>query len=320
MINVKEYLFRVATASSRGNPERAILLASVGRSGTTWLGNILATLNGYKMLNEPLRPEDPSRHNGRYRHRPYVEEDGSEPHLKEELENAFTGQVTRSYKWDFRSDGRLGMLFEHTRNRKVVVKSTRCLRILPWIHHTFNLKGTVILIRHPCAVISSMLKRGGWGYDQLQEDGVSSFDQAVAGQAPTSLVDRVRPYIDKATTNAEILAHMWALDYHVSLNHHKATDGEFSHLVSYEHLLTEGQRCIRDLCAFLGEEPNEDMLAQLNRPSRTASNQLSTEDTTRQLRKWRDQLDEKTVERVLSVVHTYDIDMYGPDPMPALQE
>jgi hypothetical protein len=272
------------------------------------------------MLNEPLRPEDPTEYEARYRHRPYVEEKGAAPRLREELQKAFTGQVPRSYKWDFQSDGRLGMLLEHVRNRKVVVKSTRCLRLLPWIHRTFDLKGTVILIRHPCAVVSSMLKSGGWGYDQLQQDGVAAFDQAVGGQAPAPLVSHVRPDIDDAATNAEILAHMWALDYRIALTHHEDTDGQFSHLATYEHLLTEGQRCVRDLCAFLGEKPNEGMRAQLNRPSRTASDQLSTEDTTRQLRKWRDHLDEETVDRVLSVVHSYGIDMYGPDSMPAPQE
>jgi hypothetical protein len=317
---MRKYLFSCLTGISSGTPEETILLASVGRSGTTWLGNILSALNGYKVLNEPLRPMDPSKYEARYRHRPYVVEDESAPRLKEELEKVFTGQVPQSYKWNFRSDSRLGMLVEHVWNRKIVVKSTRCLRLLPWIHRNFDLKGTVILIRHPCAVVSSMLKSGGWEYDQLMQNGVSPFDQAVAGQAPTSLVDRVQPDIEEATTNAEILAHMWALDYHIALNHHEDADGQFSHLVSYERILTEGKRCVRDLCAFLGEEPNEDMLAQLNRPSRTASDQLSTEDTTRQLRKWKDHLDEKTVDGVLSVVHSYDINMYGQDPMPAPQE
>ena len=317
---MKKFVFSYLTTLSKGESRQTILLASVGRSGTTWLGNILSALNGYKMLNEPLRPEDPAKYEARYRHRPYVEENDQAPRLKEKLERVFTGQVPRSYKWNFQSDGRLGMLLEHARNRKVLVKSTRCLRILPWIHRTFNLRGTFILIRHPCAVVSSMLESGGWGYDRLQQDGVSAFDQAVAEQAPTPLANRVRPDIDDTTTNAEILAHIWALDYRVALTHHEDTEGQFSHQVTYERLLTEGRQCVEDLCTFLGEEPNEDMLAQLSRPSRTASNQLSTEDTTRQLRKWKDHLDEETIDRVLSIVHSYDIDMYGPDPMPVPQE
>ncbi|MCS4194431.1 hypothetical protein GGP50_002657 [Salinibacter ruber] len=317
---MKKLIFSYLTTLSRGESSQTILLASVGRSGTTWLGNILSALDGYKMLNEPLRPENPTEYEARYRHRPYVEENEVAPCLKEKLENAFTGQVPRSYKWDFRSQGRIGILLEHIWNRNVVVKSTRSLRLLPWIHRTFDLKGTVILIRHPCAVVSSMLKSGGWGYDRLEQNGVSTFDQAVGEQAPASISERLRSDIEGTSTNPEILAHMWALDYHVALNHHENTERQYSHLVTYEHLLTEGRRCIRDLCTFLGEEPTEEMRAQLNRPSRTASDQLSTEDTTRQLRKWRDHLDEKTVDRVLSIVHSYDIDMYGPDPMPAPQE
>lgn len=318
-MNIKNVAFGGATKMGEGMTREAILIASLGRSGTTWLGNILSGLNGYKMLNEPLRPEDPTEYEARYRHRLYVKENDPAPRLREKLEKAFTGQVPQSYKWDLRSEGRLGMLLEHIWNRKVVVKSTRSLRLLPWIHRTFDLKGTVILIRHPCAVISSMLKSGGWGYDRLEQNGVSPFDQAVGEQAPASVAERLRSDIEGTTTNPEILAHMWAIDYHVALNHHENTEGKFSHLVTYEHLLTEGQRCVRGLCAFLGVEPNEEVFQQLNWASRTASDQLSTEDTSRQLRKWKEHLDEDTVERVLSIVHSYDLDIYGPDPMPALQ-
>jgi hypothetical protein len=192
--------------------------------------------------------------------------------------------------------------------------------MLPWIHRRFDLKGTVILIRHPCAVIRSMLQTGGWGYEHLSEDGVSSFKQAVAHQAPESVADRFGAAIAEATTNAEILAHMWGIDYHLALQHHRQTEGQFTYLMTYEDLLTQGKECLRDLCAFLGEAPNEEMMLQLNQASRTASGESSPTKTSEQLRKWKSQLSEEMIESILSVVRLYDIGLYDADVMPSTYE
>lgn len=314
---IKQKIFEIFTRVRVGISKQTILIASVGRSGTTWLGNILSSLNGYKLLNEPLRPDDPSSHEARHRHRPYVDPNEPAPAIRQMLEDAFTGQVFASHKWDFKSDGRFGMLFEHLFNQSVVVKSTRSLRILPWIHRNFDLKGTVILVRHPCAVISSMLRSGGWGYDQLLEEDISPFKQAVGHQAPDYLADRFKPAIEDAVTNAEILAHMWALDYQIALQHHQQTEGQFTHLMTYEEMLIQGQSSIEALCTYLGEKPNEEMMAQLNQASRTASSQFSPENTLEQLQKWKRHLSDETIKAILSVTQMYDIGVYGTDVMPS---
>lgn len=317
---MKNYIFSLLTHLARGDTRDSVLLASVGRSGTTWLGNILSSLKGYKLLFEPLRPENPSEYEARYRHRPYIDSCEQSPRLRQALEDAFTGRITQSYKWDFKSDGRTGMLLEHLLNRKVVVKSTRCLRILPWIHRNFDLKGTIILIRHPCAVISSMLRSEGWEYKKLSEDGVSSFKQAVAHQAPEEVIDRFGSAIVEATTNAEILAHMWSLDYHIALRHHRRTKGQFTRLVTYEELVRHGKKIVKSLCKYLGEEPNEEMMSQLNQASRTASGEFSPTKMSGQLQKWKAQLSEETIESILSVVRFYDIGLYDADMMPTTYE
>jgi hypothetical protein len=156
----------------------------------------------------------------------------------------------------------------------------------------------------------------GWEYEKLSEKDISPFKQAVAHQAPASVINRFGPVIEKATTNAEILAHMWGLDYHLALQHHRQTEGQFSYLVTYEELLTQGQKCIQDLCAFLGEESNEEMMSQLGRSSRTASEELSPTKTSEQLQKWKGQLSDETIGNILSIVQMYDIKMYGSDILP----
>jgi len=316
VISPKKKVFSAATSLSRSDIEDTILIASVGRSGTTWLGNILSALDGYKMLNEPLRPERPGEYAAGHRHRPYVDVDDEAPALHDTLVKAFRGQIPQSYKWDFEAMGGVGRLIEHLTNRNVVVKTTRCLRILPWLHNHFDLRGTIVLIRHPCAVISSMLKSGGWGYDQLEERRISSFDQAVGSQAPESVVDEFRKEIEAAETNPEILAHMWALDYHLALEYHKRSRERHTHLVRYEELVARGEQTVQSMCSYLGAEPNTAMLARLNRPSRTAAGDISTKDASEQLRKWKDYLDDETTEDILSIVRKYGIKMYDTDVTP----
>jgi len=316
MRKLKRALFSTATMLVQGNPKQALVLASVGRSGTTWLGNILSALDGYKMLNEPLRPERSSEYAAGHRHRPYVGVDDEAPALHDTLARAFRGQIPQSYKWDFEATGAVGRLMEHLTNRNVVVKSTRCLRILPWLHKHFDLRGTVILIRHPCAVISSMLESGGWGYERLEERGISPFNQAVGSQAPESVVDEFREEIEAADTNPQILAHMWALDYHLALRYHKRTGGEHTHLVRYEDLVIQGEQTVGNMCSYLDTVPNSKMLDYLDRPSRTAAGDVSTKNASAQLRKWKDHLDDQTIKNILSIVKKYEVEMYDTGVMP----
>lgn len=49
-------------------------------------------------------------------------------------------------------------------SNKIIVKFVQVNRLLPWIQEKFNVRGTIFVIRHSCAVISSQLNTGFYGY------------------------------------------------------------------------------------------------------------------------------------------------------------
>jgi len=52
-------------------------------------------------------------------------------------------------------------------------------RLLPWISERFKTKGTYLIIRRPCAVISSQLKAGWIGYPHNIKDEIRRGNPAI---------------------------------------------------------------------------------------------------------------------------------------------
>jgi hypothetical protein len=287
-----------------------IVIAGTGRSGSTWLGEMLRGLRGYKFLNEPFMDTP-------LRRRTYLGSTENAPMaISAYVQRALSGQLWRSWKWRFEADTRGGMLFEFATCRKVVVKFTRALRMVRWMHQHYRVRGMIVLIRHPCAVISSMLRHGGgWHAEHLENLGGSPVEQVLGRNLPAELRRRFEEAAASANRSCEILAHLWALDYHVALFDTERDTYPWI-LVPYERLLTRGVDELRRIADAMGVELTEKVLQHVDAASSSASDDLQTRDVKDQLSKWKDRLDDEQVDRILSIVHTYGIDMYTKEPEP----
>jgi len=304
---LKDVAFRAAAYAGECKIENTIVVAGAPRSGTTWLAELLRELPKYKFLNEPLF----------LRNNPVAREAGFEwrTHLSPEEENAtaqafledvLSGHVSRGPLWHYKTSSSTGRLFEHALSSKLVVKFCRAGRLLHWMLRRFEVRGTVVIIRHPCAVLASQLEHGGWSLDQLDHDVDS---EKALGQMSDRVRDRFAEVLEGISTRLEMMAARWCLDYYIPLIEY-ADRGSPWILVPYERLVLDGEGEMDRVLSALGAEMTDAVRDQLAAASAYASSDLARTDGEQQLAKWRSRLSEEQIERVLDIVSAFELDFY----------
>jgi hypothetical protein len=158
------------------------VVAGSGRSGTTWVLDVLAEANGLRPVFEPLYP-GASPIAEQY-HLRYLEPSRNEPQLQDYLTRILERQETNSFS-DYRiPPANLRLDREKLRNTaafmhylstlrklyrrrsqfnaslrrdKAIVKFVRANWLLPWLLNHFDAKAALI-VRHPAAVADSQLR------------------------------------------------------------------------------------------------------------------------------------------------------------------
>lgn len=319
---VKQGLFGLLVRHAAAcDVEDTIIVAGLGRSGTTWVGEILRDLPGYRMIHEPLDPgRRPEASRIGYRFPVYdrvLAAPGDErPVLFDAMHDILRGRVGPSTAWNFKAETILGRLLETVTHRKLTVKFTRAMRMLHWIAERFDVRGMVVVIRHPCAVVSSMLKFGAWNPPLQPEDAEHPGRWNLLETLPPSLGEQFRTDILNSHEPYEMMAHLWAIDYHTAF--FGQTSGEFPWVLTpYERIVSRGQPEIRRVLRALGKEDQwREVRDRLGRPASYSSEDLRISSTSRQLSKWKEHLTSDQIERILEIAHRYDLDFYDHDPEP----
>jgi hypothetical protein len=280
--------------------EETVVIAGVPRAGTTWMLELLRHLPGYKALNEPLMYEEARREHGFGWHK-HLAPGTEAPVQRRYLERVLTGRLGVSPAWFFEADARPTQLLEHATRDRLVVKFCRLNRMLHWFADQFAVRGIVLVVRHPCAVVASMLRHGAWEEDKLH--GGSRRAQALhGGVLPETLRDPFGPVLNRLSTRVGVLATHWCLDHYIPLIQH--ANGTYPWILApYERLLTRGRRELVRITDALDVERTESMAKQLREPSSSVEDPVRP-DVERQLSKWRRHLSDEQIERILEVVDT----------------
>jgi len=145
--------------------DETIAITGAPRSGTSWLLELLRSVPEYKALREPLHRELAFRKYG-FEWRTYLEPGTSSPLHRAYLDLVLTGRAGIP-GWHFEASTRIGQLVEHATRNQLIVKFYRLNRMLVWFGQQFATRGTIFIIRHPCAVVSSMMNHGLWSEENL---------------------------------------------------------------------------------------------------------------------------------------------------------
>ncbi|MFC2029461.1 hypothetical protein ACFLWA_01890 [Chloroflexota bacterium] len=278
-----------------------IIVASSPRGGSTWLAEVIGTLPGYPMLFEPLNVNrNPECEEYGFTWQTYVPPGADEPQKREYLEQVFTGRnlSTRLVTRRHFSAG------QFLRLRGYLPKFTNANLLLYWMLEQFPVRA-VLMIRHPCAVVSSQLRHGGW-------DVVTKENLTLPAGIESSY-SHLRDLHERIESQEEALALEWATQTYIPLSQ---LEPHPWYLTTYERLLTDGPDELDRIFNYLGVSPPEQAFQQLRIPSGTARPDSDIARGQASVSGWRERLTSAQVERIMKVVREAGIDFYDDGPLP----
>lgn len=309
------------------SPGQPRVIAGYGRSGTTWVHDVLAQANSLRAVFEPLHPNAiPGAAEFAHAFRPADKPDEA---LKLFLEQFFSGSYPSIWA-DFRvrtgwfrpsvkrftSATELNLLlarinqarryyFRYRKQRRYperIVKFVRGNMLLAWMKQNLDAR-IVFVIRHPAAVVLSQLKSpNSWDpYYQIEKY------REDAGLLEV-LESRTRDLLLEPLEKAEASTLCWCIENSIAL---QQAENNGITVVRYEKLLDLGPPEWDRISAALDlkGKPSGDLIA---RPSQQAwGEQARDPNLVRRYASWMHRIDEMTASRIQSVLDATDTRSYS---------
>ncbi len=292
------------------DPASAWLLASSGRSGSTWLGDMLAATPGVQQIFEPLDPRNAEQ----YRRlmawppgltpsafkRQYLRPDADAPQWAAFWEDVLRGRV-RTYLTDYARTS----FFPH----RFLVKTIRANMMLGFVAGRFHPR-VIFLARHPAAVITSMFYRVKATWPAAVQDILNQKEL---------VDDHLRPWVNELgqiEDSFEALAAWWAVENRVAL---AQLAGREHYLVFYEHLTLHPREEMAKLLRWLDVDEDAVPEALLHRYSRMTSvrqRQSREKNALTRLSAWQRELSLREQRFALTWAKRLALPWYGEDILP----
>lgn len=253
------------------NPDHraTVLLAGSGRSGTTWLANVINHDNAYRFIGEPFTREHvkPVRHFARLQYiRP--EDEGEE--YFDAVRSVLEGRIRSP--WADNSNRRIVA-------RKRLIKDDRCTLMLAWMIRRFAGMPIIYIRRHPFAVAYSRC-RAHW---RVRPRDVY-FSQ------PALMADHLEPFRELIIEpRPEFEAHVvdWCVENYVP--HRQLSDRDVCY-VDYDAILADRENGFRRIFDYLGKPFDARVIARSQRLSSTTflGKDGEKRKAARDMRSWRE--------------------------------
>lgn len=276
---------------------KSILIAGAARSGTTWLGDLIASQIACRILFEPFNPDLVPEYRG-FRYFQYMRPGTQNPQFHDFAHKVFTGAIRN--RWIDHQNERI-----HSEYR--VVKEIRINLALKWLHENFPEVPILFLLRHPCAVVASRIELG-WATDSDIEPFLSQTDL---------VADHLSPYIDlikSAKTAEEKHAVIWCVSNLIPLK-------QFEHgslkTLFYETLCTQPQDELPGIFASFGSDHVGRAMDVVDRPSQTTRSTSDVVTGHDRISSWKRKLETSQIERIYRLVDAFGLGhLYGESFLP----
>jgi hypothetical protein len=277
---------------------KSVLVAGTGRSGGTWLCDILNQRNEYRLVFEPFHPKRAPWMKP-FGERPYLRPGEEAPEFLELARSVVTGRVRHA--WTERFNRRL---VAHRR----LIKEDYANLMLKWLHGNFPGMPLVLLLRHPCAVALSFVTH--------------EYKGAVMPllERETLVEDHLAPFVHEIRRARDVFERtlfLWCVEALVPLRQFRP--GEV-HVVFFEHLARNPEAEVAKLLAHVGRSPADLPLdlEKLKQPSLTARRASSAVWTGADpVESWRSRVNPAQRRRAVEILSLFGLDrIYGDAPLP----
>ncbi|MHA1988355.1 MAG: sulfotransferase [Promethearchaeota archaeon] len=319
------------------NNSSPIVICGSGRSGTTWIMDVLAEANNLRTIFEPLLPVAVPEARPFANH--YVRTDSDEPELTRFMHTIFKGQIDNIWtKYRIRKDSlyiqpggllslkninlfysRYKKFFRHYRkfgkinSRRLLIKFIRANLMIGWLAKNFRVK-ILFVIRHPAAVACSKLLINAkaqqiiWDYKgdlqryiqnrNLKNDYLDKYDD---------ILNNSLSVISGYTVN-------WCIENTIPI---KAAKENGVCVVFYEDLLANPETWWENIVNFLNleEKPNKEIIIK---PSQEAPQDMKNQKFGKnQIKKWTKYLSTEQKMEINSILEIFNVNFYNAfNPMP----
>lgn len=278
-----------------GDHRAATLLAGTGRSGTTWVANVINHGNDHRLIFEPFHPDHVPLCS-HFPHRKYLRPGDEDRRWLEPVRAVLEGQVRGPWV-----DGYNRRLVAHRR----LIKTTRAMLFMGWLRDRFPELPMVLLLRHPCAVALSRRARG-WGTNL---EGLLSQEALVE--------DHLAPFagaMRAAKTDFEKSVFLCCVDAYVPLRQLGPGD---VHVTLFEALHLRPEEELARLFGYLGRAADAGALRAIGRPSLQARPDSAIVTGRDVVRDWRERVTPEEAARAEEILASFGLDgIWGPDGIP----
>ncbi|MCP4267548.1 MAG: hypothetical protein GY777_18615 [Candidatus Brocadiaceae bacterium] len=291
------------------NHIKPIVLAGTGRSGTSWLLDILTLDYDYRSIFEPLHNiQVPSAADFYYL---YLVENDNHPALEKYMYNVFYNHTREAWlRWMHFGISKETPIIKKTmqymyslpkfkfwaKNR--VIKLIKGNLMLGWLQKQFDVN-IVYLIRHPCAVVSSQ-KRMGWNVSLNRFMEQANLIEAY-----------LAPHLDvikTAETDTQKLAILWCIENVVVFRQLEQLKLHASAYL-YEDIVCEPERQLKHILSNL-DLPLHKADKFLSKMKKRMPPKKET------LGKWKSSLSNYEIGYILDAVNSFGINLYGDNILP----
>jgi hypothetical protein len=275
---------------------KTILIDGVGRSGTTWLAEILADLLSYRQIFEPFKPENVQIFKD-FPYKGYIPPNYKNDEYFKIFKKILSGEVKN--KW-VDQDNRV------FRPKGRIVKSIRSSFYLKWIKNNFPEIPIVFMIRHPCAVVLSRAKMG-WSENEL--DLFLKQELLVRDHLESYI-----PIIERAETLIQKNACIWCIQNLIAFSTMEQKDWI---VIAYEDLFKNPQEQINRILSYIGIDKKFKVDKLGKKYSLQTFKDSAVVVESNPLEAWRKRLPQEDLNDILSIVKSFSLDnIYGIDTMP----
>lgn len=297
--------------------DNPILITGMPRSGTTWVGKILATIPGMRYIHEPFNINASNCACGVeipywfY----YVTPDNASrvhSHIDHLLGPQLSWWNISNMSAGLIANRRIRILIDFIRNifaRRSLLKAPLALVSSEWLANTYAMD-VIVLVRHPAAIVSSY-KRLGWTHPfdhflkqtELMDDYLQDFIGQILSQieGEGDIVDQV--------------ALLWLILHKIILQFKERNKNWF--FLRYEDIARQPEGVFRDIIDRLELSPSRRTL-KLIREYSDESNPVFTDDPYSVKRSsrdliclWKNQLSGSEIKRTRTIVEEISCEFYS---------
>ena len=283
--------------------KNSIFLAGNGRSGTTWVSNIINYCHDHRYIFEPF---DANRVEicQKFRYRQYLRPDNQEKAFLEPANAILTGKIKST--WTDRLNKKLI-------TNKRLIKDIRANFLLKWLKVNFPELKIILLLRHPCAVANSRMKLK-WPTNlniyllqsQLMQDYLNPFQQY--------LQDSQTRYKLNQEDIFENTIFSWCCQNYVPLKQFKLDE---ICVIFYENICMNPKVEIQKMFDFLGKTYEEKVFENLEKPSKVTRNDSPIRTGENLTNSWRNHISDEQITRAVEILSLFGLDkIYSEKSLP----